>query len=90
MCLKNHLSKLIISTFSTLLTLTISQSTYSKESSPPPEQEKCYGIVKAGSNDCRTATASCAGSSTKDKQPDAFILLPKGICERIVDGRTNK
>lgn len=37
-------------------------------------------------NDCATATASCASSATKDGQKDAFILLPKGICERIVGG----
>ncbi|QMT60386.1 MULTISPECIES: BufA1 family periplasmic bufferin-type metallophore [unclassified Legionella] len=48
--------------------------------------EKCYGIAKKGMNDCATATASCASSATKDKQKDAFILLPKGLCERIVGG----
>jgi len=48
--------------------------------------EKCYGIVKAGMNDCATATASCASSATKDNQADAFILLPKGTCTRIVGG----
>lgn len=37
-------------------------------------------------NDCATATASCASSATKDKQKDAFILLPKGLCDRIVGG----
>ena len=51
------------------------------------EQEKCFGIAKAGSNDCQTATNSCAGSSTKDSQYDAFLLLPKGYCEKIVGGR---
>lgn len=48
--------------------------------------EKCYGIAKKGMNDCATKTASCASSSTKDNQKDAFILLPKGLCERIVGG----
>ena len=52
-----------------------------------PALEKCYGIVKTGMNDCATTTASCAGSATKDKQKDAFLLLPKGACEKIVDGR---
>ena len=52
--------------------------------STEPATEKCYGIVKAGMNDCSTATASCAGSATKDKQKDAFILLAKGTCEKIV------
>ncbi len=52
----------------------------------PPPTEKCYGIVKAGMNDCTTATSQCASSSTKDNQADAFILLNKGLCERIVGG----
>ncbi len=50
------------------------------------QMEKCYGIVKAGMNDCQTATQGCASSATKDRQPDAFIFLPKGICSRIVGG----
>jgi len=48
--------------------------------------EKCYGIVKAGQNDCSTATSSCAGTSTKDGQKDAWILMAKGTCEKIVGG----
>ncbi|MGQ3891358.1 BufA1 family periplasmic bufferin-type metallophore [Legionella sp. CNM-4043-24] len=48
--------------------------------------EKCYGLVKAGMNDCATATASCAGSATKDNQPDAFVFMPTGLCEKLVGG----
>lgn len=51
-----------------------------------PIQEKCYGIVKAEMNDCQTATASCAGSATEDNQDDAFIFVPKGLCDKIVGG----
>ncbi|KTD36138.1 signal peptide protein [Legionella nautarum] len=47
---------------------------------------KCYGVVKAGMNDCATATASCAGSSTKDNQADAFVFVPAGLCEKLVGG----
>ncbi len=46
--------------------------------------EKCYGVVKAGKNDCQTATSSCAGTSKKDSQKDAWIAVPKGTCEKIV------
>ncbi|MGL5741313.1 MAG: BufA1 family periplasmic bufferin-type metallophore [Legionella sp.] len=56
------------------------------ENSDTQSVEKCYGIAKKGMNDCSTATSSCASSSTKDGQKDAFILLPKGLCERIVGG----
>lgn len=50
------------------------------------DMEKCYGVVKAGKNDCKTATSACAGHSTADSQTDAFIALPKGTCERITGG----
>ena len=48
--------------------------------------EKCYGIVKAGKNDCQTNQHACAGQATKDAQPDSWIYLPKGTCEKIVGG----
>jgi uncharacterized membrane protein len=46
-------------------------------------QEKCYGVAAAGKNDCQTATNSCAGTAEKDRQPDAFVNLPKGLCSKI-------
>ena len=52
--------------------------------------EKCYGIVKAGQNECQSATGSCAGSATEDGMPSAFIVLPDGICEKIVGGSLEK
>ncbi|MBL8674521.1 MAG: DUF2282 domain-containing protein [Rhodospirillales bacterium] len=48
------------------------------------ETEKCYGVVKAGQNDCQTATSSCAGTSKRDAQKDAWISVPKGTCAKIV------
>jgi len=48
------------------------------------EKEKCYGIAKAGQNDCVTANGSCAGSAKKDAQGDAYLILPKGTCDKIV------
>lgn len=53
-----------------------------------PAMEKCYGVVKAGKNDCQTATSACAGTSTQDGQKDAWVLLPKGTCEKVVNGST--
>ena len=49
--------------------------------------EKCYGVAKAGKNDCQTANSSCAGTSKKDHQTDAWISLPKGACDKIVGGK---
>ena len=50
------------------------------------EKEKCYGVAKAGHNDCATNTSSCVGHSTEDGQSDAFIALPSGVCERLAGG----
>lgn len=50
------------------------------------KKEKCYGVVKAGKNDCKTATGSCAGSATLDGDKTAFLALSKGVCEKLVGG----
>ena len=49
--------------------------------------EKCYGVSKAGKNDCQTAASSCAGTSKKDSQSDAWVSVPKGVCEKLVGGK---
>jgi uncharacterized membrane protein len=48
--------------------------------------EKCYGVAKAGKNDCAGGAHACAGQSSKDNSSKEFIKLPKGTCERIVGG----
>lgn len=43
--------------------------------------EKCYGVAKAGKNDCAAGPGtSCAGTSTRDYQGDAWKLVKKGSC----------
>lgn len=55
-----------------------------------PAVEKCFGIAKAGKNDCasKSAAHSCAGQSTKDNDKTSFVILPKGVCSKIVGGST--
>lgn len=54
---------------------------------PDYKAEKCYGIAKAGKNDCAsTGNNSCAGTSKLDADPRAWIYVPAGYCERIVNG----
>ena len=50
------------------------------------DTEKCAGVVKAGKNDCATSTNGCAGQVKADGQKDAWIVVPKGTCEKIVGG----
>ena len=43
--------------------------------------EKCYGVAMAGQNDCAAGPGTtCAGTSTKDYQGDAWKLVPAGSC----------
>lgn len=45
-------------------------------------QEKCFGVALKGKNDCAAGPGtSCAGSSTKDYQGNAWKLVPKDSCE---------
>jgi uncharacterized membrane protein len=48
-------------------------------------QEKCFGIAKAGQNDCATATGThaCAGESKKDNDPKEWKYVAKGTCEKL-------
>jgi len=50
------------------------------------EMEKCYGVSLAGKNDCAsTGNNSCAGTAKANADPRAWIYVPEGYCERIVN-----
>ncbi|MFT4058296.1 MAG: DUF2282 domain-containing protein [Legionella sp.] len=78
--------KLVQSVVSAFLVLAATNTSAAADSKDTPAMEKCYGVAKMGMNDCATATASCAGSATKDKQKDAFLFMPKGLCQKLVGG----
>ncbi len=47
-------------------------------------KEKCYGVSKAGKNDCAAGPGtSCAGTSTSDYQGNAWTYVNKGTCLKI-------
>lgn len=49
-----------------------------------PAMEKCFGVAKAGKNDCKAGPGtSCAGSSTRDYQGNAWKLVKAGTCLSI-------
>jgi uncharacterized membrane protein len=52
----------------------------------PKTTERCYGVAKAGKNDCGAPGHACAGLAKKDRDPNEYINLPKGTCERLVGG----
>lgn len=47
-------------------------------------QEKCYGVALKGKNDCAAGPGTtCAGTSVRDHQGNAWKNVPKGSCEKM-------
>lgn len=46
-------------------------------------KEKCYGVAKAGQNDCAANGHACAGQSKVDNDPTEWKYVPKGECEKM-------
>ena len=82
---KNALNSLIAGAFA--VTVAAGQVAQAQDKS---ETEKCYGVVKAGKNDCGSKDGShgCMGKAKRDGDGGEYITLPKGVCERLVGGST--
>ena len=48
--------------------------------------ERCFGVARGGRNDCKTDAHVCAGWAYHDADPQAFVYVPAGTCDRIVCG----
>jgi uncharacterized membrane protein len=59
---------------------------FSADDEKKPATEKCYGVAKAAKNDCAAPSHSCSGQSKKDGDTKEWISVPKGTCERLVNG----
>ena len=47
------------------------------------EKERCYGVAKAGQNDCEAGPGTtCAGTSKVDYQGNAWSYVAQGTCEK--------
>jgi uncharacterized membrane protein len=71
--------KLLHTAVAGLVALGLAQAAHAQDQ----EKEKCYGIAKAGQNDCGTATHTCAGQAKKGNAPDEWKYVPKGTCEKL-------
>ena len=51
----------------------------------PAEKEKCFGVAKAGSNDCANLSGShsCAGQSKNAMGADEWNYVAKGTCAKM-------
>ena len=51
---------------------------------PQPTKDKCFGISLAGKNDCAAgAGTTCAGTSKRNYQGNAWKYVARGTCEKI-------
>ena len=50
-----------------------------------PAKEKCYGVAKAGQNDCANLSGShtCAGQAKADKGVDEWVYVKAGTCKKM-------
>jgi uncharacterized membrane protein len=49
------------------------------------DKEKCYGVAKAGANDCANLSGShsCAGQNRNAMAPDEWNYVAKGSCAKL-------
>lgn len=80
----NH--KLIASAVSSMLVLAAAGGALQANAEDHESKEKCYGIAKAGKNDCAANGHACAGQAKRDSDPNEWIYLPSGTCERLIGG----
>jgi len=46
------------------------------------DKVKCYGVAKAGKNDCAANGHSCAGQAKKDNDPNEWKHMSKDDCAK--------
>ena len=71
-----------------LATITSANIALATDNGDKKEREKCYGIAKAGKNDCAAKDKSnaCAGQSKKDADAHIWVYVPVGLCEKLAGG----
>jgi uncharacterized membrane protein len=84
----NKRQALIAAALATVCAATVGSA--SAAASASAEKEKCFGIAKAGQNDCASANGShsCAGQSKTDNGAAEWKYVAKGTCEKA-GGKTS-
>lgn len=77
--------QMLSSALASVLALGLVQSASAHDDMVKQDKEKCYGIAKAGENNCAnlSGTHSCAGEASKDNAPDEWKLVAKGSCAKL-------
>ena len=70
-----------------LLTVSVAANAHAVPDQPT-SWEKCAGIAKKAKNDCgrKDGKHTCAGKAEMDSDPQEWVYVPAGTCEKIVGG----
>lgn len=85
----NKLSPLIQAALSSVLVVGLGTVT-TTATAASNDMEQCAGVIKAGKNDCATSRNACHGHVNTDADPEAWIYVPKGTCDKIAGARVVK
>lgn len=82
---KNGLVKAAVAS---VITAGLALSTNAVLAGSDMQMEKCYGVAKAGQNDCggKAAGHACQGQGKINADRNDWLLVPKGTCEKLVGG----
>ncbi|MEO8753027.1 MAG: DUF2282 domain-containing protein [Casimicrobiaceae bacterium] len=73
----------ITAAIASLLALGLASPSQAQTPPAAPATEKCFGVAKAGQNDCATAKHACATLTKVDRDPDDWKMIAKGTCEKL-------
>ena len=74
---------IIRSALAGLIALGLAGTAVAQDKAVPKGMEKCFGIAKAGQNDCAAPGHACAGQLKVDNDPQSFKNVAKGTCEKM-------
>lgn len=80
----NKRQALIAAALAAACVATAGSASAAPSASAAAEKEKCFGIAKAGQNDCAASDGShsCAGQAKADKSAVEWKYVAKGTCEK--------
>ncbi len=73
------------SALASMLTAGAMSLAHAGPAAPQPSKDKCFGVAKAGANDCSSTNGahSCAGQAAKDNDPGDWKYVTKGTCKTM-------
>jgi uncharacterized membrane protein len=87
---ENDMNKLNAFAAATVLASLTAAAAHAGPVPAQPGKDKCFGISLAGRNDCKAgAGTTCAGTSVKNYQGNAWKYVAKGTCAAIKTPKGN-